>query len=174
MHRRESFGVPMRRVFRALLTIVKRFPDLQVVYPVHPNPNVARPAQEILGRNARVRLLPPLEYVPFVHLLKRCELVLSDSGGVQEEAPAHGKPVLVLRDKTERPEAVRAGTARLVGTDPNRITREVGRLLDSRTARLQMTRRRNPFGDGSAAQRIADYLEYRHGLRKNSPRPFCR
>jgi len=172
MHRRESFGAPMRRVFRALLTIVKRYPDLQLVYPVHPNPNVARPAREILGHNPRIRLLPPLEYVPFVHLLKRCELVLSDSGGVQEEAPALGKPALVLRDKTERPEAVRAGTALLVGTDPDRIAREVGRLLDSRTARLQMTRRRNPFGDGFAAQRIADYLEYRHGLRETPPRPF--
>ena len=174
MHRRESFGVPMRRVFSALLKLVERFPDLRVVYPVHPNPNVAQTADAILGRNSRIRLLPPLEYVPFVHLLKRCELVLSDSGGVQEEAPALGKAVLVLRDKTERPEAVRAGTALLVGTDPQRIIREVGRLLDSRAACRSMTRSLNPFGDGLAAQRIADYLEYRYGFRRSSPRPFRR
>jgi UDP-N-acetylglucosamine 2-epimerase (non-hydrolysing) len=172
MHRRESFGAPMRSVFRALLEITRRHPEISIVYPVHPNPNVAQPARELLGRNAQVRLLPPLEYVPFVYLLEHCVLVLSDSGGVQEEAPVLGKPVLVLRDKTERPEAIRAGTARLVGTDPDRIVRETSRLLGSPTARRCMMRQRFVFGDGRAARRIADYLEYRYGLRRRPPREF--
>jgi UDP-N-acetylglucosamine 2-epimerase (non-hydrolysing) len=172
MHRRESFGAPMRRVFRALQRLTERHPDIRVVYPVHPNPNVARPARNILGRNPRISLLPPLEYLPFVHLLKNCVLALSDSGGVQEEAPALSRPVLVLRDKTERPEALRAGAARLVGTDVDRIIDETGRLLDSAAARRRMTRRRHLFGDGHAARRIADYLEYCYGYRRKPPRQF--
>lgn len=172
MHRRESFGEPIRRVFDALLRIAELHQGTMIVYPVHPNPNVARPAREILGRHPGICLLPPLEYLPFVHLLKNCEFVLSDSGGIQEEAPALRKPVLVLREKTERPEAVRAGTARLVGTDPERIIREASRLLESTSARRSMMRQRNPFGDGQAARRIADYLEHNYGLRRKPPRAF--
>jgi UDP-N-acetylglucosamine 2-epimerase (non-hydrolysing) len=172
MHRRESFGAPIRRVFHALLRIAELHPGTPIVYPVHPNPNVARPAQEMLGHAPSIRLLPPLEYLPFVHLLKNCELVLSDSGGVQEEAPALQKPVLVLREQTERPEAIRAGTARLVGSDPDRIVRETSRLLGSPTARRRMTRQRFLFGDGQAARRIADYLEHCYGLRREPPREF--
>lgn len=172
MHRRESFGEPIRRVFDALLRITELQRGTMIAYPVHPNPNVARPAREILGRHPGVCLLPPLEYLPFVHLLKNCEFALSDSGGIQEEAPALRKPVLVLREKTERPEAVRAGTARLVGTDPERITTEALLLLRSPGAYRRMTRPRNPFGDGRAAARIADFLEHAYGLRSRRPRAF--
>lgn len=173
MHRRESFGVPMVRVFRALLRLTELAPRIKIVYPVHPNPNVTGPARRLLAGNQGIRLLPPLDYVSFVHLLKRCRIALSDSGGIQEEAPALGKPVLVLRDKTERPEAIRAGTARLVGTDPARIIAETLRLLNSPRAYRSITSPRNPFGDGRAAARIADILEYEHGFRTHSAREFA-
>ncbi len=173
MHRRESFGKPIADVFAALRRISELAPRLKIIYPVHPNPNVAEPARHFLSNSPGIRLLPPLDYVTFVHLLKRCRLVLSDSGGIQEEAPALHKPVLVLRDKTERPEAIRAGTARLVGTDTERIVRETLRLLNSPHAYRSMTRPRNPFGDGRAAARIADILEYEHGFRTRPAREFA-
>jgi UDP-N-acetylglucosamine 2-epimerase (non-hydrolysing) len=145
---------------------------LKIIYPVHPNPNVTEPARRLLADCPGVRLLPPLDYVSFVHLLKRCRLVLSDSGGVQEEAPALHKPVLVLRDKTERPEAIRAGTARIVGTDPERIITETLRLVNSTRAYRSMTASRNPFGDGKASARIADFLEHEYGFRTRPAREF--
>jgi UDP-N-acetylglucosamine 2-epimerase (non-hydrolysing) len=157
-HRRESFGPGFERICRALRTIVERNPDVVVVYPVHLNPNVRKPAREILGRVLRVHLIEPLEYLPFVRLMERAYLILTDSGGIQEEAPALGKPVLVMRDVTERPEAVVAGTARLVGTETEVIVAATERLLHSAAAYRKMVRARNPFGDGRASSRIAAAL----------------
>jgi UDP-N-acetylglucosamine 2-epimerase (non-hydrolysing) len=173
-HRRESFGAPLENICRALREIVRLCPDVAVVYPVHPNPSVREPVYRLLKSVDRIQLLPPIGYLPFVHLMKRSYLILSDSGGIQEEAPALGKPVLVLRDKTERPEAVRAGTARLVGTDPDQIVRVSLRLLRSRSEYVKMARAGNPFGDGRAAARIADFLEHNYGKRHQAPRPFVR
>jgi UDP-N-acetylglucosamine 2-epimerase (non-hydrolysing) len=157
-HRRESFGPGFERMCRGLLTLVKRNSDVVVVYPVHLNPNVRKPARAILGGVSRVHLIEPLEYLPFVRLMERSYIILTDSGGIQEEAPALGKPVLVMRDVTERPEAVEAGTAKLVGTDPDAIVAATERLLRSPVAYRKMARARNPYGDGSASARIAGVL----------------
>jgi UDP-N-acetylglucosamine 2-epimerase (non-hydrolysing) len=157
-HRRESFGSGFERICRALRTIVERNPDVAVVYPVHLNPNVRKPVRAILGGTPRVHLIEPMEYLSFVRLMERAYLILTDSGGIQEEAPAMGKPVLVMRDKTERPEAVAAGTARLVGTDADVIVSATERLLRSAAAYRKMARARNPFGDGRASSRIAAAL----------------
>ncbi len=157
-HRRESFGEPMRRVFKAVVNIVENFPDVHVVYPVHMNPNVQSVADEILKGHPQIHLLPPLDYHPLVSLMKRSYLVLTDSGGIQEEAPSLGKPVLVLRDVTEREEGVTAGTARLVGTDYDKIVSEVSRLLTDQSAYDGMARAVSPYGDGHAAERIVDVL----------------
>jgi len=146
-----------------LREIATAYPDVAIVYPVHPNPNVTGPVYSLLGQVPGVVLLPPLDYLPFVHLLKRSYLVLTDSGGIQEEAPGLGKPVLVLRNVTERPEAVQAGTARLVGTEQASIVREVGRLLDDRGDYASMAHAANPYGDGHAAERIVDALLARSG-----------
>ena len=156
-HRRENFDGGMERIAAALLKIVES-EDVLALFPVHPNPNVLGPIQAMLGNHPRIRLLPPQDYVPFVRLLSRSYLVLTDSGGVQEEAPALGKPVLVMRDTTERPEGVEAGTALLVGTDPSLIAREALRLLHDRQHYLRMSRAHNPFGDGHASERIIDVL----------------
>ncbi|MFO7638778.1 MAG: UDP-N-acetylglucosamine 2-epimerase, partial [bacterium] len=131
---------------------------IEVIYPVHLNPNVRKPVMRILKRRPRVHLIEPLEYLPFAHLMERAYLILTDSGGIQEEAPAIGKPVLVMRDKTERPEAIEAGVAKLVGTDVERIVREGERLLNSERAYRRMARATNPFGDGRAARRIVGVL----------------
>ncbi len=157
-HRRESFGPGFERICRALARIVAEHPDVEVVYPVHLNPNVRRPVRRLLRGLDRVHLIEPLEYLEFCHLMQASYLILTDSGGIQEEAPALGKPVLVLREKTERPEAVAAGTARLVGTDADRIAGAAGRLLRSVAAYRRMARARNPFGDGQAAKRIVRIL----------------
>jgi len=157
-HRRESFGPGFGRICRALRTIVERSPDVEVVYPVHLNPNVRRPVRAILGRNPRVHLLEPMEYLPFVRLMERAYLILTDSGGIQEEASVLGKPVLVMRDVTERPEAVAAGIARLVGTDTDMIVSATERLLRSAAPYRSMAHVRNPFGDGRASRRIVDVL----------------
>ncbi|HTW90713.1 MAG TPA: UDP-N-acetylglucosamine 2-epimerase (non-hydrolyzing) [bacterium] len=157
-HRRESFGPGFQRICRALQMLVKRNADVEVVYPVHLNPNVRKPARALLGGVPRIHLIEPLDYLAFVRLMERAYLILTDSGGVQEEAPALGKPVLVMRDVTERPEAVEAGTARLVGTDPRAIVTAAERLLCSATAYRRMARARNPFGDGRASTRIAAAL----------------
>ena len=158
LHRRESFGAPMRSVFAAIRRLVERNPGLTVVYPVHPNPNIRESARESLGHVTGVHLLPPLPYPEFGGLLKRADIVLTDSGGVQEEAPALGKPVLVARDITERPEAIQEGVARIVGTDRDRIVFEVERLLNSPDAYADMARGASPYGDGQAGRRIADIL----------------
>ena len=153
VERRESFGGGFERICAALAVIAER-EDVQVIYPVHLNPNVKGPVEDSLGALERVRLIPPQDYLPFVHLMRRADIILTDSGGVQEEAPSLGKPVLVMRDTTERPEAVDAGTVKLVGTDSDLIMRETMALLDNVTAYETMSRAHNPYGDGLAAQRI--------------------
>jgi len=157
-HRRESFGEPFRQLCHALRDIAERFDDVRLVYPVHLNPNVRRPVQEILGGCERVHLVEPMPYTDFVTLLVRAHLVVTDSGGIQEEAPALGKPVLVLRAKTERPEGVAAGVVRLVGTERERIVAEASRLLSDASAYAAMAREVNVYGDGLAARRIAEVV----------------
>jgi UDP-N-acetylglucosamine 2-epimerase (non-hydrolysing) len=157
-HRRESFGEPFREMCEAMRDLAANNADLEVIYPVHPNPNVRRVTDEVLAGQDRVHLIEPLDYLPFVHLLKKAHIVLTDSGGIQEEAPSLGKPVLVMREVTERPEAVEAGTARLVGNRYGRIVEEVQRLLDDAEAYSAMASAANPYGDGKAAERIADHL----------------
>lgn len=154
-HRRESFGGGFERICSALATIAQR-EDVQIIYPVHLNPNVRVPVETRLGALERVRLIPPQDYLPFVHLMRRADIILTDSGGVQEEAPSLGKPVLVMRDTTERPEAVDAGTVKLVGTDAGLIVRETSKLLDDQAAYDEMSRAHNPYGDGLASRRIRD------------------
>jgi UDP-N-acetylglucosamine 2-epimerase (non-hydrolysing) len=157
-HRRESFGRPFERICEAIRTLATRFPDVEFVYPVHLNPNVREPVERILSGVAGVHLIEPLNYPQFVFLLSRALLVLTDSGGVQEEAPSLGKPVLVLREVTERPEGIEAGCAKLVGTEHDRIVAEVSDLLVNTVAYAQMARAQNPYGDGRASKRIADVL----------------
>lgn len=152
-HRRESFGSGFESICRALAKIADRG-DVQIVYPVHPNPNVQDPVNRLLAGRAGVKLITPLSYVPFVDLMRRAYLLITDSGGVQEEGPSLGKPILVMREKTERPEAVAAGTVKLVGTDEQRIVGEASKLLDDAAAWEQMTRVHNPYGDGHASERI--------------------
>lgn len=156
-HRRENFGDGFEQICRSIRSIASRG-DTQVVYPVHLNPKVQEPVNRLLGNLANVQLIEPLDYLPFVYLMSRSHLILTDSGGIQEEAPSLGKPVLVMRDTTERPEAVDAGTVTLVGTDEARIIGEVGRLLDDASAYESMSRAHNPYGDGRAASRIAAAL----------------
>ena len=158
-HRRENLGEPMRAIFRAVRRIVDEVPDIKVLYPVHMNPTIRALAQEILGGDERIRLIPPMDVVDFHNMLARSDLVMTDSGGIQEEAPSLGKPVLVLRDTTERPEGVAAGTLKLVGTDEETIYREAKRLLTDETAYHRMSVASNPYGDGQACRRIADILE---------------
>lgn len=153
-HRRENFGDGLRRICSALARLADGHPDVHFVYPVHLNPNVQQPVRALLAGRANVHLIDPLPYLPFVALLDRCTLVLTDSGGIQEEAPALGKPVLVMRETTERPEGVEAGTVKLVGTDEERIVAETTRLLDDDEARTAMARAHNPYGDGKAVGRI--------------------
>jgi UDP-N-acetylglucosamine 2-epimerase (non-hydrolysing) len=158
-HRRESFGEPLIRICKAIRDIVLNNRDIEVVYPVHRNPNVLQTVDEVLRGHKRVHLIEPLEYIPFVHLLKKATLVLTDSGGIQEEAPSLGKPVLVMRETTERPEAIEAGTAKLVGTSYETIVEKVQTLLDDADAYHAMMKVVNPYGDGFASKRIADHLE---------------
>jgi UDP-N-acetylglucosamine 2-epimerase (non-hydrolysing) len=163
LHRRESWGSPLAGMCRALRTIAERRPDVRIVLPVHLNPSVRETVRESLGSAPRVTLVEPLDYIQFVRVMSASWLVLTDSGGVQEEAPALGLPVLVLRDTTERPEAVECGVARLVGTDPDAILTAALRLLEHPDERDRMAKAVSPFGDGRAAGRIADVLEARHG-----------
>lgn len=157
-HRRESFGAPFAELCEALAALVDRNPDVEIVYPVHLNPNVQAPVRRILGDRPRIHLLPPVAYHELVALLRRAYLVLTDSGGIQEEAPSLGKPCLVMREVTERPEGIEAGTARLVGTSHRRIVEEAERLLHDAAAYEAMARAHNPFGDGRASERIVEIL----------------
>ncbi len=158
-HRRESFGGGFERICNALAEIARLHPQLQIVYPVHLNPNVSEPVNRILRGIDNIILIEPQEYLPFVWLMDRAWLILTDSGGIQEEAPSLGKPVLVMRDATERPEAIEAGTVRLVGTDGARIVSEVTRLLTDEAAWQTMSHAHNPYGDGLACQRIVQALK---------------
>jgi UDP-N-acetylglucosamine 2-epimerase len=157
-HRRESFGAPFEAICDALRQITERNADVTIVYPVHLNPQVRRPVLDRLAGCSRIRLLEPLDYLSFVRMMDRAHLILTDSGGIQEEAPALGKPVLVMRNTTERPEAIEAGSARLVGTSSEAIVSAVQRLLDDTAMYGQMSRARNPFGDGHASERIACHI----------------
>lgn len=157
-HRRESFGAPFERFCTALRTLANRHDDIQIVYPVHLNPRVREPVNAILSNHPNIHLIEPQDYLPFVFLMTRAHLIVTDSGGIQEEAPALGKPVLVTRDTTERPEAVAAGTARLVGTDIDRILATTELLLESEEEYAAMARAHNPFGDGRASERITAAL----------------
>jgi UDP-N-acetylglucosamine 2-epimerase (non-hydrolysing) len=171
-HRRENLGEPMREIYRALRGIVECYPDVEVVFPVHKNPAVRSVVDEELGGLAGVHLIEPMDYQPFVNLISRVYLVLSDSGGIQEEAPSLGRPVLVLRNTTERPEAVEAGTVLLVGTGREKVAGEARRLLDSELLYKQMAAAVNPYGDGRASQRIVQAIMYWSGLSKIKPDEF--
>ena len=157
-HRRENFGAGFESICHALAELAARFPDCQILYPVHLNPNVREPVFRMLGGIGNVRLEEPADYEPFVYLMNRSTLIITDSGGVQEEAPSLGKPVLVMREVTERPEAVQAGTVRLVGTDAQQIVIEASRLLSDPVAYQSMSRAMNPYGDGKAAERIVEII----------------
>ena len=157
-HRRENFGQGMENICCALSTLAEQRPDIVIVYPVHLNPNVQKPVKRIIGGQKNIYLLDPLDYLPFVFLMNKAYLVLTDSGGIQEEAPSLGKPVLVMREVTERPEAVEAGTVRLVGTDCSRIVDTVMSLLDDSQEYERMSFAHNPYGNGHAAETIVDYL----------------
>ncbi len=158
VHRRENFGEPLQEICRAFYDLVEQHADTQMVIPVHPNPNVKQVVESTLGKHPRIKLISPLDYEPFCRLMERAHLILTDSGGIQEEAPSLQKPVLVLRDETERPEAVEMGTVKLVGPHYENITREAGKLLDDPKAYADMSRALNPYGDGKAAERILDAL----------------
>jgi len=158
-HRRESFGKGFEDICQSIAEIARRYSDIGLLYPVHLNPNVQEPVRRILGGNPRVALIPPVGYEDFIWLMDKCHCVLSDSGGVQEEAPSLGKPVLVMRETTERPEGIEAGTCRLVGTDPARILAEAAALLDNAAEHARRARLQNPYGDGQASMRIRQILE---------------
>ncbi|MGZ8983655.1 MAG: non-hydrolyzing UDP-N-acetylglucosamine 2-epimerase [Methylotenera sp.] len=160
-HRRENFGQGFEYICKALRKIAER-DDVEIVYPVHLNPSVQEPVRRILGDCPRIHLIEPLDYLPFVYLMNRAYVLLTDSGGIQEEAPSLGKPMLVMRDTTERPEAVAAGTVKLVGTDAERIVSEITRLLDDQQEYQRMSHTHNPYGDGHAADRIASVMAALH------------
>lgn len=170
-HRRESFGAPLERIFSAVAELASRHPECQVVYPVHPNPSVRKAASNSLEGIGNVRLCDPLDYASFVSLMKRARLILTDSGGIQEEAPSLGVPVLVLRDVTERPEAIKAGTVKLVGSDPERILEESGKILRDEGHHRRMSEAHNPYGDGRAAVRIEAMLAH-HFYQEARPDAF--
>ncbi len=171
-HRRENLGEPMRHVYKALKQLTEEFDDVEVVFPVHKNPKVREVVNEELGGLAKVHLIDPLDYEPFANLMHRAYLILTDSGGVQEEAPALGKPVLVLRDTTERPEAVDAGTVKLIGTDRERVYEEAKKLLTDKAEYSRMAESVNPYGDGKAAARIIQAILYHYGLADGRPDVF--
>jgi UDP-N-acetylglucosamine 2-epimerase (non-hydrolysing) len=162
-HRRENFGEGFINMVTAMKDLSEKFPDVDFVYPMHLNPNVRKPIHEVFGEDLTIYknffFIEPLQYLEFVYLMEKSHIVLTDSGGIQEEAPGLGKPVLVMRDTTERPEAVTAGTVRLVGTDYDKIINSVSELLDNQEAYQQMSKAVNPYGDGKACQRIVNYLK---------------
>lgn len=171
-HRRENWGEPLRRICLALRTIAERFADVEIVFPVHRNPVVREVVRDVLAGCDRVHVIEPPDYGPFVELERQAYLILTDSGGVQEEAPTFGTPVLVLREKTERPEGIAAGVAKLVGTDPDRIVAEASRLLGDPAAYARMANATNPYGDGRASERILQILRVYFGLSDRYPDPF--
>ena len=172
MHRRENQGAPMKRVFQAMLSVLQSHPDVEIIYPVHLNPKVQQMAQAVLGNQERIHLIEPLDVVDFHNLAARSYFIMSDSGGVQEEAPALGKPVLVLRDTTERPEGIAAGTLKLVGTDPQKVKTAMCQLLDDPQAYQAMAQAKNPYGDGQASVRICQIIRYYFGQLTHRPSEF--
>lgn len=172
MHRRENQGQPMARVFRTLLEVVEQRPEVEVIYPVHLSPKVQKLAHEILGKHERIHLIAPLDVVDFHNLAAKSYFIMTDSGGVQEEAPSLGKPVLVLRATTERPEGVSAGTLKLVGTEPAKVKAAMLELLDDPNVYQQMAQAQNPYGDGQASQRILAAIAYHFGLSEQRPKEF--
>ena len=172
MHRRENQGAPMKRVFQAMLSVLQSHPDVEIIYPVHLNPKVQQMAQAVLGNQERIHLIEPLDVVDFHNLAARSYFIMSDSGGVQEEAPALGKPVLVLRDTTERPEGIAAGTLKLVGTNPQKVKTAMCQLLDDPQAYQAMAQAKNPYGDGQASVRICQILRYYFGQLTHRPSEF--
>lgn len=172
MHRRENQGEPMRRVFKVIREVVESREDVEVIYPVHLSPAVQEAAKEILGNTERIHLISPLDVVDFHNLAARSYFIMTDSGGVQEEAPSLGKPVLVLRDKTERPEGVEAGTLKLVGTESEKIKEEMEELLDNDAEYQRMAQAKNPYGDGKASERILDAIAYYFGVTDKKPIEF--
>ncbi|WP_286232392.1 non-hydrolyzing UDP-N-acetylglucosamine 2-epimerase [Neobacillus mesonae] len=171
-HRRENLGEPMENMFRAILRIVEKHEDVQVVYPVHMNPVVREIADRVLGDNGRIHLIEPLDVIDFHNFAERAYLILTDSGGIQEEAPSLGVPVLVLRDTTERPEGIAAGTLKLAGTDEERIFELADELLSDQAAHYQMAKASNPYGDGCASSRIVDAILYHFGHFDQRPVDF--
>ena len=171
-HRRENLGEPMRHVYQALKRIVTEFSDVEVVFPVHRNPKVREVVESVLGHLPRVHLTDPLDYEPFVNLMARSTLILTDSGGIQEEAPSLGKPVLVLRDTTERPEAIGAGTVRLIGTAEETVYVQTKALLSDPEQYRAMSEATNPYGDGKASHRIVQTILWRYGRNPAPPEPF--
>lgn len=170
MHRRENQGEPMRRVFKVMKQVIDNHDDVEIIYPVHLSPRVQKVANEVLGGDPRIHLIEPLDVVDFHNLAKRSYFIMTDSGGVQEEAPSLGKPVLVLRDTTERPEGVKAGTLRLVGTEVDKVRESMLELLENKDAYDKMANAKNPYGDGHAADRIMDDIAY-YFSDKTGPRP---
>ncbi len=171
-HRRENLGEPMRHIYKALRQIIEEIPDTEIVFPVHRNPLVRKVVEEELSGVDRIHLIEPMEYEPFANLMHHSCLVLTDSGGIQEEAPSLGKPVLVLRNTTERPEAVEAGTVRLIGTDRDRVYEETKRLLTDKSAYDAMSNAVNPYGDGQASRRIVQAILYTFGNSTEKPNEF--
>jgi UDP-N-acetylglucosamine 2-epimerase (non-hydrolysing) len=172
MHRRESYGGPFEEICRAIRLLVERNPGVNVAFPVHPSPSVREPIERLLSGHDRIQLSEPMGYLNFVQLLDACHFVLTDSGGIQEEAPALGKPVLVLRNKTERPEAVEAGTSQLVGTSCKGVLTAAEKLLHDEVAFRTMSCAKNPYGDGSAAERAVAAVRFHFGLTSERPTPF--
>ena len=172
MHRRENQGEPMRRVFKVIREVVESREDVEVIYPVHLSPAVQEVAKEILGNTERIHLISPLDVVDFHNLAARSYFIMTDSGGVQEEAPSLGKPVLVLRDTTERPEGVEAGTLKLVGTESEKVKKEMEELLDNDAEYRRMAQAKNPYGDGKASERILDAITYYFGVTDKKPIEF--
>lgn len=171
-HRRENLGEPMRRIFRAVRRLVDEHPEIAVVYPVHLNPAVQEVAQEVLGGHDRIHLIEPLDVLDFHNMARRAYLILTDSGGVQEEAPSLGVPVLVLRDTTERPEGIAAGTLKLAGTEEDQVYRMADHLLRDAEAYKEMAQAANPYGDGEASRRIVEAILYHFGIRRERPETF--
>ncbi|AMG61949.1 UDP-N-acetylglucosamine 2-epimerase (non-hydrolyzing) [Staphylococcus lugdunensis] len=171
-HRRENIGTPMHNIFKAIQKLVNEYEDIVVIYPMHKNPKVREIAHQYLKNNARIELIEPLDVIDFHNFANKAYLILTDSGGVQEEAPSLGKPVLVLRDTTERPEGVSAGTLKVIGTTFDSVLKETKNLLENKDEYIKMSKASNPYGDGEASRRICENIEFYFGLRKALPAPF--
>ncbi|OGS20813.1 MAG: UDP-N-acetylglucosamine 2-epimerase [Elusimicrobia bacterium RIFOXYA2_FULL_40_6] len=171
-HRRENFGKPLEDIFLALKSIADKYEDVKIIYPVHMNPNVQKATKKILSNHKKILLIPPVNYLDLINLMKASYLIVTDSGGIQEEAPALGKPVLVLRKVTERPEGVKAGTVKIVGTNRQKIFNSIKELLENKKAYNAMAKARNPYGDGKASERISREIKHYFSLSKSKPADY--